>query len=274
MPKHPENKYYILGRLKMILQKMKLRFRLADRPEDLRTTVLKSYSYALRDAKEYINITIDQFYEHSNKWPTYEEELFLKNDLSNFYQSWNSEAAYCNICCNIINQHREISNFEAIASYFTKEGKYIDYGCGTGALSLGLFLESKLKGTLLLLDVSNDINKFVEYRIKKNNLQEFVQFLNVLNYFEPDNADGIICIDVLEHLENPSEIFINKIYPLLKIGGLIYLRAPWRGQLTHIDQAADDFYLNGGRKFLSEKYVEIYRISSIDISCVYKKVRL
>jgi len=100
-----------------------------------------------------------------------------------------------------------------------------------------------------------------------------VQFLNVSNYFEPHNADGIICIDVLEHLENSSEIFINKIHPLLKIGGLIYLRAPWRGQLTHIDQAADDFYLNGGRKFLSEKYVEIYRTSSIDISCVYKKVR-
>ena len=69
------------------------------------------------------------------------------------------------------------------------------------------------------------------------------------------------------------EIFINKIHPLLKIGGLIYLRAPWRGQLTHIDEAADNFYLSGGRRFLYEKYREVYRTSSIDISCVYKKVR-
>ena len=237
------------------------------------TIILKSYSYALRDAKEYINISIDQFYEYSAKWPTLEKELFIKKDLSSFYQSWNNEAAYYNVCRNIINQLTEISNFEAIASYFTKKGMYIDYGCGIGSLSLGLFLENKLKGTLVLLDVPNDINKFVEYRIEKNNLRKFVQFLNVSNYFESDSADGIICIDVLEHLQNSSEIFINKIHPLLKIGCLIYLRAPWRGQLTHIDQAANDFYLNGGRKFLYAKYREVYRTSSFDVSCVYKKVR-
>ena len=273
MPKYPENKYYMLGRLKMVLQKMKLRFKLVNCPEDIRALVFKSCSYALRDAIEYMNININQFYEYINQWKIYEEKLFLQNDLSGFYQSWNDEAAYYNICCNIINQHIEISSFEVIASYFTKEGKYIDYGCGTGSLSLGLLLQNKLKGTLLLLDMPNDINKFIEYRIKKNNLRKFARFSNVLNYFEPDSADGIICVDVLEHLENSSEIFINKIHPLLKIGGLIYLRAPWRGQLTHIDQAADDFYFNGGRKFLYRKYREIYRTSSMDISCVYKKVR-
>jgi len=99
-----------------------------------------------------------------------------------------------------------------------------------------------------------------------------VQFQNLLDFFKPDSADGIICIDVLEHLENSSEVFINKIHPLLKVDGLIYLRAPWRGQLTHIDQAADNFYLKGGRSLLSEKYVEVYRTSSIDISCVYRKI--
>lgn len=31
-------------------------------------------------------------------------------------------------------------------------------------------------------------------------------------------ADGIICIDVLEHSENSSEIFIKEIHPLLKEG--------------------------------------------------------
>lgn len=273
MPEYSENKYYMLGRLKMILQKMRLRFRLVDHPEDIRSAVFKSYSYALRDASEYMNININQFYEYINKWKLYEEKLFLQNDLSGFYQSWNDEVAYYNICCNIINQHIEISSFEVIATYFTKEGKYIDYGCGTGSLSLGLFLQNKLKGTLLLLDVPNDINKFIEYRIEKNNLRKFARFSNVLNYFEPDSADGIICVDVLEHLENSSEIFINKIHPLLKIDGFIYLRAPWRGQLTHIDEAADDFYLSGGRRFLYKKYREVYRTSSMDISCVYKKVR-
>lgn len=274
MFKYPENKYYKLGFLKLVLQKIKLKFGIIDYPKDFRKMILKSYSYALRDAKEYMDINIKQFYEYAAEWPTIEKKLFQKNNLSNFYQSWNNKASYCNICCNIINQHIEIMNFQIIASYFTKEGKYVDYGCGTGSLSIGIFLENRLRGKLILLDVPNGVNKFVKYRIKKNQLQKYVQFQNVLNFFKPDSADGIICIDVLEHLENSSEIFINKIHPLLKVGGLIYLRAPWRGQLTHIDKAADNFYLKGGRSLLSKKYVEVYRTSSMDLSCVYRKIKI
>jgi len=272
MFKYPESKYYKLGRLKLFLQKIKFKLGIIDYPKDFRKMIFKSYSYALKDAEEYMDINIKQFYEYSAEWPTIEKKLFQKNNLSNFYQSWNNKESYYNICCNIINQHIEISNFNVIASHFTKEGKYIDYGCGTGSLSIGLFLENRLRGKLILLDVPNDVNKFVKYRIKKNHLEKCVQFSNVLNYFKPDSADGIICIDVLEHLENSSEIFINKIHPLLKVGSFIYLRAPWRGQLTHIDKAADNFYLKGGRSFLAEKYVEVYRSSSMDISCVYKKI--
>jgi len=273
MFKYPENKYNKLGFLKLILQKIKIKFGLIKKyPEDLRKIVFKSYSLALRDVKEYMNINIEQFYEYSNQWPKFEEKLFFKNDLSSFYKSWNNKASYYNICCNVINQHIEIMNFQVIASYFKKDGLYIDYGCGTASLSIGLFLENKLRGKLILLDVPNDVNKFVKYRIKKNHLEKWVNFLNVLDYFEPNNANGIICIDVLEHLENSSEIFINKIHPLLKVGSFIYLRAPWRGQLTHIDKAADNFYLKGGRSFLAEKYVEVYRSSSMDISCVYRKI--
>lgn len=271
---YPESKYYKYGFLKLILQKIKLKFGIIDYPKDFRKMILKSYSYALRDAEEYMDINTEQFYEYADGWSTIEKKLFYNSNLSNFYKSWNNKASYYNICCNIINQHIEISNFQAIASYFIKEGKYIDYGCGTGSLSMGLFLENRLRGKLILLDLPNDVNKFVKYRIKKNQLQKYVHFQNVLNYFKPDNADGIICIDVLEHLEKSSEIFIKKIHPLLKVGGLIYLRAPWRGQLTHIDKAADNFYLKGGRSFLSEKYVEVYRTSSMDISCVYRKIKI
>ena len=275
MFKYSENKYNKSGFLKLILQKIKIKLGLIKKyPEDLRKMVIKSYSLALRDVREYMNINLEHFYEYSNQWLKLEEKLFLKNDSAGFYRSWNNKAAYYNICYNVINQHIEIMNFQVIASYFKKGGLFLDYGCGTASLSIGLFLENKLKGKLILLDVPNDVNEFVKYRIKKNHLEKWINFLSVLDYFEPDKADGIICIDVLEHLENSSEIFINKIHPLLKVGGLIYLRAPWRGQLTHIDKAADNFYLKGGRSFLSEKYIEIYRSASMDISCLYKKVKI
>jgi len=176
MFKYPESKYYKLGFLKLILQKIKLKFGIIDYPKDFRKMILKSYSYALKDAKEYMDINIKQFYEYAAEWPTIEKKLFQKNNLSNFYQSWNNKASYCNICCNIINQHIEIMNFQVIASYFIKEGLYIDYGCGTGSLSMGLFLENKLKGKLILLDIPNDVSKFVKYRIKKINYKNMCNF--------------------------------------------------------------------------------------------------
>jgi 2-polyprenyl-3-methyl-5-hydroxy-6-metoxy-1,4-benzoquinol methylase len=241
--------------------------------EDARTLVLKSYSYALRDAKEFMNITSGEFYDYSEKWQNIENELFRKSRGEEFYRSWSGIQAHCNICSNIINQHLQISDFQVISSFFKKRGHYIDFGCGTASLSLGLFLEGKLRGSLSLIDVPNDINKFTRYRIEKYNLQNSVDASDILHYSNPEGADGMLCIDVLEHLENASSMFIDKVHPLLKVGGLMYLRSPWRGQLTHIDEAADDFYLNGGRKFLSSRYEEIYWTSSIDISCLYKKLR-
>jgi hypothetical protein len=65
---------------------------------------------------------------------------------------------------------------------------------------------------------------------------------------------------------------MNKIHPLIKQGGMLYLKAPWRGQLTHIESAAIDFYRNGGRNFLREKYIIISRFQPIDIACLYKKI--
>jgi len=269
----PENRYYRLGKLRFLLQKIKANFGLKESLEDTRTLVLKSYSYALRDAKEFMKITTGEFYDYSEKWQNMENELFSKNRGEEFYRSWSGIQAHCNICANIINQHLQPSEFQVIASFFKKRGHYIDFGCGTASLSLGLLLEDKLRGSLSLLDVPNDIDKYIRYRIEKYNLQNFVSTSNVLNYSNPEAADGILCIDVLEHLENASSVFIDKVHPLLKVGGLMYLRSPWRGQLTHIDEAADDFYLKGGRKFLSSRYEEIYRTSSIDISCLYKKLR-
>jgi len=77
MFKYPENKYNKLGFLKLILQKIKIKFELIKKyPEDLRKIVFKSYSLALRDVKEYMNINIEQFYEYSNQWPKFEEKLF------------------------------------------------------------------------------------------------------------------------------------------------------------------------------------------------------
>ena len=93
------------------------------------------------------------------------------------------------------------------------------------------------------------------------------------NFNKRNIADLVICLDVLEHIEESSDVFINSLSPLLKAGGYLILKAPWRGQMTHIDKAADDFYLNGARRFLLENYNLIYRFGAIDVCSVYKKIK-
>ena len=94
-----------------------------------------------------------------------------------------------------------------------------------------------------------NLQKFVKYRIDKYHYNGLVKCNDAFNFNEKNFCDGLLRIDVLEHIENSSEVFIERISPMLKKGGLLIMKAPWRGQLTHIDEAADDFYNNGGKIF-------------------------
>lgn len=265
-----ETKCKYSGRIKYLLQHFKREHKLPDYRVENFEVLLK----ATIDVFEYQNITHDEFWIRYLKWPQVEKELFEKSkNLNGFYQSWNEKAADMNLCANTINQMIYPENYNVIAYFFNRKGYYIDYGCGSATLSLGIYLKNRLKGKLKLLDVPNDIQKYIDYRIEKYYLSNDVSFDSVFSFHQKNMADGIMCIDVLEHLNDPSEILIEKISPMLKIGGLLLLRAPWRGQLTHLDTAPDDFYQNGGRKYLDENYKEVYRFGVNDISAVYKKIK-
>jgi 2-polyprenyl-3-methyl-5-hydroxy-6-metoxy-1,4-benzoquinol methylase len=227
------------------------------------------------DVCEYLNINPSEFAERQNQWPNMEEALWndSKGDLEVFYKSWNGEYAGYNICCNAYNQLLYNENFDVLAHVCESEGTYLDYGCGTAALAFRLFLEGLIKGKLVLLDVKNDTNKFIEWRIKKYGLEGEISFYNIEDADLRERATALFCIDVLEHLPNSTEVFIEKIHPLIEKNGLLVLRAPWRGQLTHLDAAADDFYCNGGRKFLAKRYAEYYRFANHDIGAVYRKIK-
>jgi hypothetical protein len=113
---------------------------------------------------------------------------------------------------------------------------------------------------------------FVRWRIKKHNVGNNVEFYDINNFEEKNICDGLFCIDVLEHLPNSSFVFKERISPLIKENGFAVLRAPWRVEnVTHIAEAADDFYFNGGREYLSRNYLEYYRLCELDIGAIYRK---
>lgn len=238
----------------------------------------KSLFLSIEDAKEYLDINTDEFFQYADMWAKVESDLFSKKEsVSAFYQNWKDSVTKYNICANILNQHLDAISFKALSNFFTPEiignGILVDYGCGTGTLSFAFAIENVLSSHFLLLDVDNDVKDFIQFRIKKHNLSGTVFFDEVSSFDKVNYSSGLYCIDVLEHLEYPSNVFIKKIHPSLKLGGLLYLKVPWGGHITHLDDAINDFYNAGGRKLLSQKYKLVRRLKPLDIAGVYRKIK-
>ncbi len=270
----PETKYNLIALLNHLFKYRRRNRALID-PKSL---VAKSLVTAIEDAKDYLNISTDMFFEYASRWNNREEQLYYaaENGIGSFYESWRGESAHYNICANILNQHVDYINFKVIYNFMANaDGRRttVDYGCGTASLTIAFALEGVIRGNIILLDVENDIKDFIRFRLKKHNLESSISWHDAISYSNKQLGDLLYCIDVLEHLENSSAIFMNRIHPLLKLDGLLYLKAPWRGQLTHIDAAADDFYFHGGRKFLTSHYKLINRLQAIDIAGIYKKIK-
>jgi 2-polyprenyl-3-methyl-5-hydroxy-6-metoxy-1,4-benzoquinol methylase len=226
------------------------------------------------DALRYYEIDEDTFWGYTKTWQDLEKKVWESSDNpSEFYQNWTGFTAKVNTCANIVNIPDKYTQDVVAHCCSANASTVIDYGCGTATLSLGLKINELLPGRLILLDVPNDIRKFVEYRIGKNKVKG-TTWENVLEYNEKGCADLILCIDVLEHLDTPSETFIQRIAPLLRNGGHLILRAPWGGyeHITHLETAETEFISGGGKKYLNQNFRLKWRIGLSGIAGVYQKV--
>lgn len=100
----------------------------------------------------------------------------------------------------------------------TKKVKLLDAGCGTGAM----LFELKDKFDVFGADVSAESLSFCRNR-KLANLR-LVDFERKLPY--KNNAFSVIvCLDVLEHVENDRQL-LDEFHRILKKGGRLYLTVP------------------------------------------------
>lgn len=83
--------------------------------------------------------------------------------------------------------------------------------------------------------------------------------------FSKDIFDGILCTQVLEHVNEPTDV-INEFYRVLKPGGVLYLSAP---QGWGVHQEPHDYFrfTHYGLKYLLEK--SGFEIKSTASSCGY-----
>lgn len=101
-------------------------------------------------------------------------------------------------------------------------GKVLDLGCGKGKYkNIILTRATKYMGA----DLYGDENIDIRTNAKKTP-------------FEDSSFDSIVCLQVLEHIDEPHKV-INECFRILRKGGYIILTTPW---LYPFHGEPDDYY--------------------------------
>lgn len=267
-----ENFYRRLGFLKFRLKKLQNVLERTRLSTENVGHFLEDFSLAKTDAQEFLSVDEKKFWRLVEDWPGMEEQLFhKKGNLEGFYRSWQGEFARANICANLFNQFVSADIYHAVQPHIAAARRVLDYGCGTASVTLAHASRAANGTEFVLVELQEDVRKFIAHRVAKHAWS--VQAKDIDQMAGEPPFDLVMCIDVLEHLENPSQVLAESLLPQVKIGGHLILRAPWRGQLTHIDEAPEDFYRQGGRQVLAKHFIEVERIGGNDVDAVYKRVR-
>lgn len=114
----------------------------------------------------------------------------------------------------------------------------LDAGCGGGEYSL--FIAREFKSVRVVgYDVNGAQmrkNKAIVQKKNLTNVKFFAKDLASMNDFE--RFDLIICVDVLEHIEN-DERCIHAFYQALKPGGKLYIHVPGLLQFRHFNKSKE-----------------------------------
>lgn len=108
----------------------------------------------------------------------------------------------------------------AIKTLNNPNAKILDIGCGNGNISMAL-------GSLGYNVTGVDIDETsVNTAAAKNTFPNVsFQVLDANSFSMNDQFDAVVCSEVLEHLENPSEL-VHSIYRIMKPGGILAATVP------------------------------------------------
>ena len=137
-------------------------------------------------------------------------------DLAEFYASTNA-FLYETSVWNRRPLKQEIRNWicDYLKASFPQPLKILAYGDGLGFDSLQW---SQTRHDVTYFEVSPDCIAYAQQVFKKNNAE--INILQSITGLEPDSFDVIICLDVLEHVPEPSFILAD-FTKWLKVDGLL-----------------------------------------------------
>ncbi len=204
---------------------------------------------AVTDACEFLEVTRPEFFDLAEAWEQVGPALWQSCTPATFYTSWRGDAGKSAVAANVMDQFSRGEIFEMLGIVFDRLDQviYLDFGCGTGAVSYP-YLHRALSA--VMIDVPNANQDYLRWRLVRAGLNEVALLEpNTLPQLPDATFNLIACIDVLEHLTNPTEVFAQ-LDRVLRIGGLFLFRAPWARDNEdfgeHLPEATRDWHRPGG----------------------------
>lgn len=212
------------------------------------------------------------------QWDKAIAEYYEHKRCEKFYTDWIGEVGSLNAACSIHSQFQRIEMAYEFHRIFTGESltAITDVGCGTAGL-IWPYLSRVEHANLL--DVPNLPQDYVAYkknRFKMDNVHIMVP--GQISDIATESQDAVFCIDVLEHLKQPTDV-MHQILRILKPGGLLVLQVPFGGGLPeHIPEALENWLENDVPALIKTTLRKVRTIhlliplSSSRISATYRKI--
>tara|TARA_B100000073_G_scaffold348154_1_gene365390 strand:- start:1731 stop:2477 length:747 start_codon:yes stop_codon:yes gene_type:complete len=170
-----------------------------------------------------------------------------------------------------------ITSKEYIADTLRLQQKFaknlvLDFGGGIGTHALANAMSSNIE-SVFFVDINKTNREFVEYRAAKLGVSEKISFHNSISDTKVSIFDSIICLDVLEHLSNPSTQ-LDVFHQLMDEKSIAlfnwYFYKGDKGEYPfHVD---DKEIVNKFFYSLQDKYIEIFHPILITTRAYRKKI--
>ena len=192
-------------------------------------------------------------------------------NISDFYKDIVGDKHLADLASWHITSRDYIADTLKLQQRFSRD-LVLDFGGGIGTHALANAMSSRVKH-VFFVDINQTNREFVEFRAKKLGVEKKLTFYNTIKDTQISKFDTIVCLDVLEHLADPSSQ-IDMFYEIMDYDSVSLLN--WyfyKGENNeypfHVDdrQIVESFF-----NTLQSKFLEIFHPILITTRA-YRKIR-
>ena len=179
------------------------------------------------------------------------------NDLSDFYTEIVGDKHVADLAAWHITSRDYIADTLILQQRFSRD-LVLDFGGGIGTHALANAMSPEVEH-VFFVDINQTNRKFVEYRANKLGLTNKLTFCKTIKETEVSKFDTIVCLDVLEHLSDPSSQ-LDDFYKIMGPDSIgLFNWYFYKGENNeypfHID---DEKIIERFFKTLQSKFVEVF----------------